>query len=128
MREFEALTDAGAKAAVDRTTWYVGGPDFFQRLGVSLASTPRRVVEFQEQGKTVVLVGNDNGLRGLLSFQDPSPMACGCGALCTSLRADPGPLRSVRLSLPCGVCSDQEASSTLPTGADRKMRSCGSPR
>lgn len=67
---FEALAGAGAKARIDGETWYIGNPDLFGRLGADLASSQARVAALQEQGKTVVLVGNETGVRGLIALQD----------------------------------------------------------
>jgi Cd2+/Zn2+-exporting ATPase len=70
VQEFEALTGAGAKAAVDGTTWYVGSPDLFQRLGADTRAIQPQVGELQQQGKTVVLIGNGAGLHGVIALQD----------------------------------------------------------
>ena len=69
-QRFEALTGVGARAVVGDTTWYVGSPELFQQLGIDLAAIRDRVGELQAQGKTVVLVGNENGVRGLLALRD----------------------------------------------------------
>lgn len=72
--EFEALAGAGAKAVVDGATWYVGSPDLFQRLGADTGAMHAQVDELQQHGKTVVLVGNGERLRGVLALQDrPRP-------------------------------------------------------
>lgn len=70
MRDFASLTGAGAKAMLDGTTWYVGSPELFETLGVGLGTSRDCVVDLQEQGKTVILVGRENGLRGIVSLQD----------------------------------------------------------
>ena len=67
---FEALPGAGAKARIDGETWYIGNPGLFQRLGLDLASAQTRIAALQEQGKTVVLIGNEDGARGLVALQD----------------------------------------------------------
>jgi len=67
---FEALPGAGAKARIDGEIWYIGNPELFQRLGLDLASAQTRIAALQEQGKTVVLIGNEDGVRGLLALQD----------------------------------------------------------
>jgi Cd2+/Zn2+-exporting ATPase len=69
--DFTALTGAGAKATIGESTYYVGNPDLFQRFGADLAPAAAQIAALQEQGKTVVVVGNDNReLRGLLAIED----------------------------------------------------------
>lgn len=67
---FEALTGAGAKGTVGETTWYIGNPDLFQRLGADLATVEARIGALQEEGKTVVLLGNAQRLLGLIALRD----------------------------------------------------------
>lgn len=67
---FEALAGAGAKGVLSGETWHVGSPDLFQRLGADLAGVHERICVLQEQGKTVVLVGSGQGLRGIIAMQD----------------------------------------------------------
>lgn len=81
-RAFQALTGAGAKAEVEGRTVYVGSPALFRDLGVS--SNPssdgvfgyKEVERLQADGKTVVLVGDEEGAWGLLALRDePRPEA-----------------------------------------------------
>ncbi|OGI39744.1 MAG: cadmium-translocating P-type ATPase [Candidatus Muproteobacteria bacterium RBG_16_62_13] len=67
---FEALTGAGVKARIDGEIWYIGNPDLFQQLGVDLRAAQERIAALQENGKTVVLVGNTERLLGLIALQD----------------------------------------------------------
>ncbi|MEW6330281.1 MAG: cation-translocating P-type ATPase [Pseudomonadota bacterium] len=67
---FEALTGAGVKARVGDRPWHIGNPDLFERLGADLAIARERIGALQEQGKTVVLIGNENGVHGLIALQD----------------------------------------------------------
>ena len=67
---FEALTGAGAKARIDGKPWHIGNPDLFERLGADLVSARERITALQGQGKTVVLIGNENGVHGLIVLQD----------------------------------------------------------
>jgi len=67
---FEALAGAGAKAQVGNRTWYIGSPALFERLGAGHKTAGARIAELQEQGKTVVLVGNEDRVRGLIALQD----------------------------------------------------------
>ncbi|MEW6330480.1 MAG: cation-translocating P-type ATPase [Pseudomonadota bacterium] len=68
--DFEALTGAGAKAAIQGVTWYVGNPDLFTRLGVDIRGVGEKLNVLQEQGKTVILLGTREKIAGLIALQD----------------------------------------------------------
>jgi len=67
---FEALTGAGARGVVDGRTWYVGNPKLFEGRGVDLGAVRTDIARLQEEGKTVVLVGDTRGVHGMLALQD----------------------------------------------------------
>ena len=67
---FEALVGAGATAVVGAMTWYVGSPGLFAELRVDVDHVRHRINGLQEEGKTVVLVGNRDGVRGAVALQD----------------------------------------------------------
>ena len=68
---FQSLTGAGASARVDGRTVYVGSPALFtERLGVSLDGTSDAIARLQNQGKTVVLLGDDRAAWGLVAIRD----------------------------------------------------------
>ena len=68
---FESLTGAGAKAQVDGRAVYVGSPALFRDvLGVSPDGALEDVARLQAEGKTVVLVGDDERVEGLLALRD----------------------------------------------------------
>jgi Cd2+/Zn2+-exporting ATPase len=71
MQDFQALTGVGATAVSDGVRWYVGSPALFEDLGVTLDAGRAEVRTRQAQGKTVVLVGTNQDLRGMLILQDP---------------------------------------------------------
>ncbi len=71
MQKFEALTGVGATAvSSDGVRWYVGSPALFEELGIPLDTVREKVQAEQAQGKTVVLVGTNHNLYGLLILQD----------------------------------------------------------
>ncbi|MDO8533579.1 MAG: cation-translocating P-type ATPase [Xanthobacteraceae bacterium] len=70
VRDFEALTGVGAKGLVQGQAWYVGNPKLFEGQGADLSAVQTQVARLQEEGKTVVLIGNATGIRGLLALQD----------------------------------------------------------
>ncbi|MCG2599681.1 MAG: heavy metal translocating P-type ATPase [Achromobacter sp.] len=72
---FTALTGAGARAELDGRTWYVGSPALFRERGQGLGTVERavfesRVLALQQAGKTVVLVGDEERVHGLIALQD----------------------------------------------------------
>ncbi|MNS28214.1 putative cadmium-transporting ATPase [compost metagenome] len=68
---FEAIIGHGAKAEVDGRTAYVGSPRFFEQRGASLLEAEAHIVRLQEAGNTVVIVGDDEQLYGLIAIADP---------------------------------------------------------
>ena len=93
---FESITGKGVRAALDGTPHYAGNPTFFAELGFDLSHvhattdggvvtrTSRQLCErhdcldllsdtvpaLQSEGKTVVLVGSDEELEGLIAVAD----------------------------------------------------------
>ncbi|WP_336037961.1 heavy metal translocating P-type ATPase [Halobacterium yunchengense] len=94
--DFESVTGKGVRADLDGTTHYAGKPGYFQELGFDLShvhaatdggvvtQTTRRLCErndcldlledvvprLQAEGKTVVLVGTDEELEGVIAVAD----------------------------------------------------------
>ncbi|MFQ5922291.1 MAG: heavy metal translocating P-type ATPase, partial [Anaerolineales bacterium] len=69
--DFQSLTGAGAMARSDGTTLYVGSPELFsQQLGLTLDSSQDDIRRLQEQGKTVIVVGDQNQTWGLIAIRD----------------------------------------------------------
>lgn len=96
VREFESITGKGVEASVHETTHYAGKPGLFEELGFDLehvhAATDGGVVttksqqlcernncldllegtipDLQSQGKTVVLIGTEDELEGVIAVAD----------------------------------------------------------
>ena len=69
--DFQALAGAGAQGQWQGQTVYVGSPALFrERLGLSLAEVETAIERLQGEGKTVVLVGDDTAVYGLIAIQD----------------------------------------------------------
>jgi len=69
--DFRSLTGAGATALSNGSTMYVGSPEFFrQRLGLALDSSQDDIRRLQEQGKTVIVVGDQGRPWGLIAIRD----------------------------------------------------------
>ena len=67
---FEALPGAGAKAFIYGTTWHIGNPELFTQRCIDLKEIVDSVRDLQEQGKTVVLIGTNKKIIGLIALQD----------------------------------------------------------
>lgn len=66
-----ALTGAGASAQFDGKTAYVGSPDLFQaQLDLSLDAHQASIQKMQNEGKTVVVVGDEDAPLGLIAIRD----------------------------------------------------------
>lgn len=75
-QEFQSLTGAGAKAQVEGRTVYIGSPALFESLGVSLEESLSEIARLQSEGKTVVLLGTEQHIDGMLAIRDePRPEA-----------------------------------------------------
>ncbi len=70
MRDTRALAGSGIQGRDGDTGWYLGEPGLFERLGIDLGPWAETIRRWQEEGKTVVLVGTDSRLEGILALQD----------------------------------------------------------
>ena len=67
---FTALVGAGVKAKIGNTTWYIGKPDLFRELGLSLNHLEQEFQSLQLENKTVVLTGTEENVHGMIALQD----------------------------------------------------------
>ncbi len=67
---FSSITGSGAKAIIGDIAWYIGNPKLFTEMGVNLGNTGDTINSLQEEGKTVMLVGAENKVLGMLAVQD----------------------------------------------------------
>jgi len=67
---FEALTGAGVRATIDGETWFVGSPALFRELGCDLEPVHKSIEDLEGAGKTVVVVGREAQVAGLIALQD----------------------------------------------------------
>ncbi len=71
LADFRSLTGAGASARLDGRTVYVGSPDLFHsKLGVSLEHEWGDINHLQSEGKTVVLLGDEQAPWGMIAIRD----------------------------------------------------------
>ncbi len=70
MRETRALTGAGVQGTEDDTVWYLGKPELFEHMGLDLTPWAETIRRWQEEARTVVLVGTEKHIVGILALQD----------------------------------------------------------
>lgn len=70
MRDTKALTGAGVKGREDDTVWYLGKPGLFENMGLDISPWAETIRRWQEEAKTVVLVGTEARIVGILALQD----------------------------------------------------------
>ncbi len=68
--DFEAVTGQGAKARVNGSQLYIGRVSLFKRLKVSLKTVESDLERLEDEGKTVVIVGNEKEALGLIAIAD----------------------------------------------------------
>jgi len=66
----EALFGSGVQGKIANKRWYLGNPKLFKEMGVKLESIDEQISRLQTEGKTVVLLGDEQKVHGLLAIQD----------------------------------------------------------
>jgi len=69
--DFQSVTGAGAKGVVDGVELFIGSPQLFTGLGLSLSPLMTRIEALQREGKTVVALGSPGEVHGLIAIMDP---------------------------------------------------------
>ncbi len=67
--DFSALTGAGAKAKIGGRTIYVAKPELFEEFGL-LHKSVSVIQKLRDDGKTVVLVGTEKEVHGIIAMRD----------------------------------------------------------
>lgn len=67
---FESITGKGAKSDIDGKSYYIGNPRLFEELGIDFQAMVIDVDRLQNEGKTVMLVGDAQILYGLVAVAD----------------------------------------------------------
>lgn len=71
LADFRSLTGAGASARLDGRTVYTGSPDLFHsKLGFSMEHAWDDINHLQSEGKTVVVLGDEQAPWGLIAIRD----------------------------------------------------------
>jgi len=69
--DFQSLTGAGAKGRINNEMVYVGKPDLFADMGIDLAPIQAQIRALQQAGNTVILLGTEQLVQGLIAVMDP---------------------------------------------------------
>lgn len=68
---FKSLTGAGASAQLNGTTVFIGSPDLYNsQLGITLHENRDDINRLQDEGKTVVVIGDEKTAWGLIAIRD----------------------------------------------------------
>ncbi|WP_259663402.1 cation-translocating P-type ATPase [Bacillus anthracis] len=68
--EFRAIVGKGAQVTIDGETYYAGNKALYEEFGVSLQMWNEPVQEMQRIGQTVILVGTNKVILGMISVAD----------------------------------------------------------
>ncbi|MBI0584305.1 MAG: cadmium-translocating P-type ATPase [Methanomassiliicoccus sp.] len=69
-RGFTSVQGKGVAIIFQERRVFAGSPQFFRELKVGLADVEERIAELSAQGKTVILVGSEEGLMGMITIRD----------------------------------------------------------
>jgi len=65
-----AILGSGVQGVVGGRLWKLGSPRMFERMGIPMASERERIESLQSDGKTVILLGSEEGVVGVLALRD----------------------------------------------------------
>jgi len=68
--EFESVTGLGATARVNGNLYYIGSRRLFQKLSVPMAEAERELGRLENEGKTAILLGSEEGIMGVIAVAD----------------------------------------------------------
>lgn len=69
-KQFTAIAGKGATGEIDGITYYIGNPRLFKELHGTIEEIQCKVETLQEQGKTVMILGTDHSVLGLVAVAD----------------------------------------------------------
>ncbi len=67
---FQALVGRGAQADIQGQTVFIGNPRLFEELGLDLSKYQPQITDLQLQGKTLMLVGTQDSVYGMIGVAD----------------------------------------------------------
>lgn len=67
---FSSMTGKGAQGHVEGVTYYIGNPRLFTEMGMNLNEAQKSVEQLQKQGKTVMILGTQGKIIGMIAVAD----------------------------------------------------------
>src|SRR5699024_2887357 len=67
---FKNIIGKGVQATIDGKVYYAGNLKLFEQMGVSLGSVKTKIDAMQNQGKTVVIIGTQEEIMGIIAVAD----------------------------------------------------------
>lgn len=67
---FKNIAGKGVQAIIDGETYFAGNIKLFENLGTSIEDIKPRINEIQKQGKTIVIIGTEHEISGIISVAD----------------------------------------------------------
>lgn len=68
--DFHSFTGKGAKAVVNQTVYFIGNPTLFEDMQVIPPEIKQQVAHLQAEGKTVMLIGTEDDIKGFFAVAD----------------------------------------------------------
>ncbi|KJF27442.1 heavy metal translocating P-type ATPase [Clostridium aceticum] len=70
LEDFQAIIGQGVKGRVQGKNYYLGNPRLFQENKISLEAAQGKIEDYQKEGKTVVLLGDDTDIICIITVAD----------------------------------------------------------
>lgn len=67
---FKNIVGKGVQATIDGKVYYAGNPKLFEQMDRSLENIKTKIEEIQDQGKTVVIIGTQEEIMGIITVAD----------------------------------------------------------
>ncbi|WP_430788590.1 heavy metal translocating P-type ATPase [Virgibacillus flavescens] len=68
--KFQSITGRGAKATITNTNYFIGSPILFEEISSVPDQIKQQIKKLQIQGKTVMVLGTEQELKGLIAVAD----------------------------------------------------------
>lgn len=68
IEKFQSIAGKGVKGEIDGRMYYLGNRNFFKEIGIDFPE--EKVKNLENQGKTVILIGNDSHTVGIVTLMD----------------------------------------------------------
>jgi Cd2+/Zn2+-exporting ATPase len=68
--DFQAIKGKGAEAKIDNRVYWIGNHRLIHERGMDTEETHGKILEFEDAGHTVVAIGNDEHICGIISIAD----------------------------------------------------------